>query len=255
MLESAAAAVLVALGAVPTVLVAAGERARWAAIHLAVIAVGTQHDLLAATHAQEQAGGAIHSRPRADSQRCWTGSPQRCNTAAAPPSSARCRVWRGRRCNAIETVAVPVYFGIAAVVQRISPSASRSVRPQPIPSHCAPGTTARSNAPPPAWPPSGGQAGEPHPSSSAIDCAANKHVKPRNQHYRHLNAGPRQRSQPARRVRAPAGSHCHAERRSDLERERVLCAAVARHGHVRRGTPCGQRSGAVGRLLDRRSLT
>ena len=36
----------------------------------------------------------------ADSQRCWTRSPQRCNTAAAPPSSARCRVWRGRRCYA-----------------------------------------------------------------------------------------------------------------------------------------------------------
>ena len=46
----------------------------------------------------------------------------------------------------------------------------------------------RSHAPPPAWPPSGGQAGEPHPSSSAIDSAANKYVKPRNQHYRHLNA-------------------------------------------------------------------
>jgi hypothetical protein len=56
MLEPAAAAVLVALGAVPTVFVAAGGRARWAAIQLAVIAVGTQHDLLAATHAQEQAG-------------------------------------------------------------------------------------------------------------------------------------------------------------------------------------------------------
>ena len=48
----------------------------------------------------------------ADSQRCWTGSPQRCNTAAAPPSSARCRVWRGCRCYAIETVAVPAYFGL-----------------------------------------------------------------------------------------------------------------------------------------------
>jgi hypothetical protein len=56
MLEPAAAAILVALGAVPTVFVAAGGRARWAAIQLTVIAVGTQHDLLAATHAQEQAG-------------------------------------------------------------------------------------------------------------------------------------------------------------------------------------------------------
>jgi hypothetical protein len=56
MLESAAAAILVTLGAVPTVFVAAGGRARWAAIQLTVIAVGTQHDLLAATHAQEQAG-------------------------------------------------------------------------------------------------------------------------------------------------------------------------------------------------------
>ena len=53
----------------------------------------------------------------------------------------------------------------------------------------------RSHAPPPAWPPSGGQAGEPHPSSSAIDSAANKYVKPRNQHYRHLNAVLYRRSQ------------------------------------------------------------
>lgn len=56
MLEASAAAVLVTLGAVPPVFVAAGGRARWTAIQLAVIAVGTQHDLLATTHAQEQAG-------------------------------------------------------------------------------------------------------------------------------------------------------------------------------------------------------
>jgi hypothetical protein len=36
------------------------------------------------------------------SQRCWTDSPQRCNTAAAPPSSARCRVRRGLRCQAFK---------------------------------------------------------------------------------------------------------------------------------------------------------
>ena len=56
MLEASAAAVLVALSAVATVFVAPGRRAGGAAIQLAVIAVGTQHDLLAATHAQEQAG-------------------------------------------------------------------------------------------------------------------------------------------------------------------------------------------------------
>jgi hypothetical protein len=56
MLEPAAGAVLVALGAVPTVFAAADGRARWAAVQLAVIAVGTQHHLLATTHAQEQAG-------------------------------------------------------------------------------------------------------------------------------------------------------------------------------------------------------
>jgi len=62
-LEPAAAAALVALGTAATVLVAAGGRARWAAIHLAVIAVGTQHDLLAATHAKEQASGSFQCRP------------------------------------------------------------------------------------------------------------------------------------------------------------------------------------------------
>jgi hypothetical protein len=51
MLEASAAAVLVALGAASTVFVATGGRARWAAIQLTVIAVGTQDDLRAATYA------------------------------------------------------------------------------------------------------------------------------------------------------------------------------------------------------------
>jgi hypothetical protein len=62
MLEPAAAAALVALGAAATVLVAAGGRTSGAAIQLAVIAVRTQHDLLAATNAQEQASGSFQSR-------------------------------------------------------------------------------------------------------------------------------------------------------------------------------------------------
>ena len=130
----------------------------------------------------------------ADSQRCWTRSPQRCNTAAAPPSSARCRVWRGRRCYAKRDRRRTRLLRHRCRCTAHLPCASRPVRPQRVPTHCAAGTTARSNTSPPAWPPEGGQAGQPHPSSSAIDGAENRHVKSRNQHHRHLDACPHRRS-------------------------------------------------------------
>ena len=98
---------------------------------------------------------------------------------------------------------------------RIAVDEGRRQRPQCARSRPLP----RSHAPPPAWPPSGGQAGEPHPSSSAIDCAANKHVKPRNQHYRHLNAGPHQRSHGDCRL---AGT-----RRRDVSRGRIRTTVAA----------------------------
>lgn len=63
MLELAAAAALVALGTAATVLTAAGGRTSRAAIQLAVIAVGTQHNLLAAAYAQEEASGSFQSCP------------------------------------------------------------------------------------------------------------------------------------------------------------------------------------------------
>ena len=63
MLEPAEATALVALGAASMVLAAGGQRTSRAAIHLAVIAVRTQHNLLAATQAQKQPGRAIHGRP------------------------------------------------------------------------------------------------------------------------------------------------------------------------------------------------
>ena len=54
--------------------------------------------------------------PRASSQRVLDGLVPGCNTAAAPPSSARCRARRGTKLAASVTAAVPTYFGIVGVV-------------------------------------------------------------------------------------------------------------------------------------------
>ncbi len=64
--------------------------ARPAAVAIATVAVAAQHDLGAATRAQEQAPWSIHAHPGKEPKlRCWTDASQRCHTAAAPPSSAR----------------------------------------------------------------------------------------------------------------------------------------------------------------------
>jgi GH25 family lysozyme M1 (1,4-beta-N-acetylmuramidase) len=58
--------------------------------------VAAQHDLHAATRAQEQAPWSIHAHPgREPKLQCWTDASQRCHTDVAPPSSARCRARYG----------------------------------------------------------------------------------------------------------------------------------------------------------------
>jgi hypothetical protein len=69
-------------------------RARPAAILLTAVAVRTQQHLIATTRAQEQAGRTVHVHPRAK-PKVLDGLVPGCNTAAAPPSSARCRARRG----------------------------------------------------------------------------------------------------------------------------------------------------------------
>jgi hypothetical protein len=67
-----------------------------AAVAIATVAVAAQHDLVAATRAQEQAPWSIHAHPgREPKVQCWTDASQRCHTEAAPPSSARCRARYG----------------------------------------------------------------------------------------------------------------------------------------------------------------
>jgi len=107
-----------------------------ATVAVATIAVAAQHDLHAATRAQEQAPWSIHAHPgREPKLQCWTDASQRCHTDAAPPSSARCRARYGRSSfPARETVAAPTFFGMSAVVSRAPPrTAGAPPKSQPHP--------------------------------------------------------------------------------------------------------------------------
>ena len=65
-------------------------------VAVATVAMAAQHDLGAASRAQEQAPWSIHAHPgREPKVQCWTDASQRCHTDAAPPSSARCRARYG----------------------------------------------------------------------------------------------------------------------------------------------------------------
>ena len=82
---------------VSTCTVAAGRITRQAtalpaAVAIAPVAVAAQHDLSAATRAQEQPAWSIHAHlGRQPKLPRWTDASQRCHTNVAPPSSARCR--------------------------------------------------------------------------------------------------------------------------------------------------------------------
>ena len=70
--------------------------ARPAAVAIATVAVAAQHDLSAATRAQEQPPWNLHAHPGQEPKvQCWTDASQRCHTDVAPPSSARCRARYG----------------------------------------------------------------------------------------------------------------------------------------------------------------
>ena len=86
---------------VSTCTVAAGRITRQAtalpaAVAIAPVAVAAQHDLSAATRAQEQPAWSIHAHlGRQPKLPRWTDASQRCHTNVAPPSSARCRARYG----------------------------------------------------------------------------------------------------------------------------------------------------------------
>jgi hypothetical protein len=57
--------------------IARQARTAWCAVALTSIAVAAKPDLGRAPCAQEQAGGTVHTPPRAPSPRCWTDASQR----------------------------------------------------------------------------------------------------------------------------------------------------------------------------------
>jgi hypothetical protein len=93
-----------------------------AAVAVAAVAVAAQHDLDAATRAQEQAGGWVHAHP--GTTEVLDGRVPARHTAVAPPSSARCRARYGRQASRRETAAAPTFFGMGAVVSRAPPTFS-----------------------------------------------------------------------------------------------------------------------------------
>lgn len=133
-------------------------------------------------------------------QRCWTKSPQKCHTAAARPSSARCRARRGLRCQAFgdrcraRLLRCPRCF--TAWPSLVSRAAYTAVVQSARITGSISGLTQKS-PPSPVWPPSGGQTGGSHARSIGINkpcigISSNRKPRPRQQ----IDAVLDQRSQP-----------------------------------------------------------
>jgi hypothetical protein len=89
-----------------------------AAIPVATIAAAAQHDLDAAPGAQEQSSWTVQLHHQAEPVVLDGVVPAR-HTAAAPPSSARCRARRGHQAARRErAAAAPTFFGLGRVVLR-----------------------------------------------------------------------------------------------------------------------------------------
>ena len=86
---------LVALRGLAPCLGAGLTPAKTAAIAVAAVAAAAQDDLHAASRAQVQAGGLVHAHP--GTTEVLDGLVPARHTAAAPPSSARCRARYGRQ--------------------------------------------------------------------------------------------------------------------------------------------------------------
>jgi hypothetical protein len=93
--HAATARALVAPGGISLCSLTCLARARRAAVALATVAVAAQQDLVAAARAQEQAGWTVHAHP--GQTEVLDGRVPARHTAAAPPSSARCRARRGHQ--------------------------------------------------------------------------------------------------------------------------------------------------------------
>ena len=88
------------------------------AIPVAAIAAAAQDDLDAAPGAQEQSGWTVQPHHQTEPVVLDGVVPAR-HTAAAPPSSARCRARRGHQASRRErAAAAPIFFGLGRVVLR-----------------------------------------------------------------------------------------------------------------------------------------
>ena len=121
MLDAATARALVATGGLASGNIVRLAPAGAAAIPIAAIAVAAQDDLDAAPDAQEQTGRNVQLHHQTEPVVLDGVVPAR-HTAAAPPSSARCRARRGHQASRQErAAAVPTFFSSARVVLRRPP--------------------------------------------------------------------------------------------------------------------------------------
>ena len=128
-LEAATARALVATGGLAPGDVVHLAPAGAAAIPVAAIAVAAQDDLNAAPDAQEQTGWKVQLHHQTEPVVLDGVVPAR-HTAAAPPSSARCRARRGHQASRQErAAAVPTFFSSARVVPPPTSTPSRPAWP------------------------------------------------------------------------------------------------------------------------------
>ena len=220
--HAAAARALIAAGRLSPSHVTRLAPAGPAAVAVAAIAAAAQHDLHAATGAQEQAGRTVHARTP-DGPKVLDGRVPARQTCLAPPSSARCGARRGRQaCRRGRPLPCPPSSASASVVSR--PGADRCRPRSRRPRHRHPSTRtckapaavhSPSAAPSPAGPPcrAARQANNPNPSSRA------RPNSPARQPRLRVNPKPR----PHRRIRAVPDQRSHLQR---LGRETVEEAAL-----------------------------
>ncbi len=139
--HAATARALVALGGTSLCSASRLARARGAAVALTTVAVAAQQDLVAAARAQKQANWTVHAYPR--QTEVLDGRVPARHTAMAPPSSARCRVRRGRQasrperplpCPPSSASGTVVSRAVAAAQAGSAPAAPTAVRAPKLPS-------------------------------------------------------------------------------------------------------------------------
>jgi hypothetical protein len=151
--HAATAGALVAPGGGSLCGVSGLARAGRGAVALATVAMAAQQNLATAARAQEQAGWTVHEHP--GQTEVLDGRVPARHTAVAPPSSARCRVRRGRQASRPErplpcppssasgTVVARAVAAAQAGMCRMAPTASDRCGYRAPRNHCPPAATPR----------------------------------------------------------------------------------------------------------------